>query len=189
MSPRLKARVSGAWITTDKAGAVRLSGSTIPFGPSDPDPGDQTIFGAEVPANTAEDGFALSQGVRFKSSHAGVITAGRWWCGASPPTAAKAAIYRESDQTQLGSATFGTLTGLSWNTVNFAPSITIAAETWYRAVCWTANRYPYTGSYPWPHTSGDLTATGAYFTAAADLAYPTTATSLNFFCDLTFHRT
>lgn len=185
----IKTRQGGAWVDTSETAKVRIGGVWVDYGPSDPDPGDQTIFGSETPTNTAEDGVALSQGVRFKSSHAGVVTAGRWWCGASPPTSAKAAIYRESDQVQLGNATFGSLTGLAWNTVTYGAPIAIAAETWYRATCWTQNRYPYTAAYAWPHVSGDLTANGAFYVAAADLAYPTSSSSLNFFCDVVFHRT
>lgn len=188
MSPLLKTRVGGAWVERPaEDGFARVGGIWVPYGGGGGGGGEpQNIFGTETPTNVAEDGVALAQGVRFSSSVSGTATQGRWWCGVSPPTSAKAAIYRVSDQAQLGAATFGTLSALAWNTVNFASPIALSAGVTYAAVCWTANRYPYTPSYSWPKVSGNLTATGAYFSIAADLTFPTSGSTLNFFCDLTF---
>lgn len=185
----IKIRVGGAWVDSTKVANARIGGLWVPYGPSDPDPGNQSIFTGETPANIGEDGVALSQGVRFKSSHAGFVNAGRWWAGISPPTSAKCAIYRVSDQVQLGNATSGAMTALAWNNTTFTPRIPILANTDYMAVWWTANRYPYTAAYPWPRTLNDLTADAAFYVVAGDLAFPTNTTALNFFCDFVFTRT
>lgn len=65
MSPLLKARVSGAWVTTGETGLYRNSGAWVPFGPS----GDpyETIAWPLPPDDTHElDGTqAYLMGVRF----------------------------------------------------------------------------------------------------------------------------
>jgi hypothetical protein len=184
----VKICIGGVLVDSTAVAQARIGGVWVDFGPGDPDPGDQSLFTGETPFGIAEDGLALSQGVRFRSSRNGNISMGRWYFGSSPPTTAKCAIYRVSDMAQLKTATFGAPTANAWNNAAFTPVVPITAGVDYMAVGWTQNRYPYTPSYPWPHVSGDLTADGAYFVAAADLAFPTSPTTLNLFCDFVFNR-
>lgn len=186
---KMRTYKGGVWADQETEARAFIGGVWVEYGPDTTDPGDQSLF-ADAPTGISEDGVALSQGVRFKSSMAGVMSAGRWWFGISPPTSAKCALYRVSDQVQLGSAVF-TVPGddVAWNLATYTSPIPIVAETWYMAVCWTQNRYPYTPSYAWPRISGDLTADASFFTVAGDLAFPTSTTSLNFNCDVVFHRT
>ena len=189
MTAIAKVRVGGAWVDSVLEGYARVGGVFIPFAPGgDPDPGDQSLFTGETPSNVAEDGVALSQGIKFRSSRAGTVSMGRWWAGASPPTSAKCALYRVSDQVQLAVATFGSMSSLAWTNKAYSAPVAILADTDYMAVCWTSNRYPYTPGYSFPHVSGDLTALASYFKVSADIAYPDGASSLNFNCDLVFNR-
>ncbi len=182
-------RTATGWTDTGQHGFARTATGWAEFGAGEEPPTDQTIFGTETPTNVAEDGVALTQGTKFQSSHAGVVVAGKWWAGASPPTSTKFALYRVSDFAQLGVKVASALAPLAWTTVAYDAPIPILANTDYMAVWWTQNRYPYTASYPYPKVSGDLTASGTFFDVSADISFPDTSTSLSFFCDLVFNRT
>lgn len=182
----IKVRQGGVWVDSSKTAKARIGGAWVDFGPAAA--GDQYIFNGETPTNIAEDGVALAQGTKFRSSVAGIVKGARWYFGVSPPTVAKGALYRVSDLALLASATFGAPDDVAWNNVLYSAPVAIAANTDYMAVCWTSNRYPYTPSYSYPHTSGDLTASASFFKVAADIAFPDTGSSLNFNCDVIFSR-
>lgn len=56
MSPRLKARVGGAWVDTDQVGAVRVAGAWVPFAPPS-GPSYETLDWPNPPTETdANDG-------------------------------------------------------------------------------------------------------------------------------------
>lgn len=109
----------------------------------------QTIFADEVPANLDNnDGDPYSLGTRFEPLVAGQATHGRWYFSTTPATApVQIAIYRDSDQQQLGSAVFPADRPQGWHQVAFDPPIALEALGQYRVVVWTPNRYVSTGAY------------------------------------------
>lgn len=65
MSPVMKARIGGAWVETDKSGAVRVDGVTVPFSSG---PEVERLAWALEPAGTdyVDEGFAYNMGIQFE---------------------------------------------------------------------------------------------------------------------------
>jgi hypothetical protein len=158
---------------------------------------DSTLFGTTTPTITdASDAVDYNLGTRFTPAVAGTATYGRWWFPTTIPDAAvpvSIGIYRVSDQTLLGSATFplGATLG-AWNEVVFSPPIPLAAGVEYVVTAWTPDRYVATVGYTWPFTSGDVTASASngWLRNSADaLAFPdvVSGNGAAYFADLVFH--
>ena len=84
-----------------------------------------------VPATTAaSDSSAVELGLKFRSDTAGVVTAVRFYKGATN-TGTHIGNLWSSTGTKLGTVTFSGETASGWQQMNFATPISIAANTTY----------------------------------------------------------
>lgn len=154
----------------------------------------QTIFGAAVPAlPDLSDGVDIALGTRFTPAVNGTVSYGRWRFPDTIPHASTQVVfglYLVSGPTLLASASFPLAATLgAWNQVALTTPVPVTAGTTYAAVVWSPNRYVATSAYPFPVTSGDLTAVtanGWFTTAAGALAFPTTQYTSGYFADVVF---
>lgn len=164
MSPTLKARESGAWVDTGKAGSVRVGGAWVEFGA----PAGVSLFTDQVPFSPdnadGTDSYSLGSYINF--AVAGTVTHIRWFfpLTAQPGgQAIKANIFRNVDSSKAGGADaiFATPgTPGAWNEVALNTPAAIPAGETYCATIWTPLRYVASsgGASPWPITNGDLSA-------------------------------
>lgn len=153
----------------------------------------QTIFGTEVPADTLQDdGVSYALGTKFQPQVDGQATHGEWYFpDVTPSQPVVIGIYRDSDQSLLGSATFaGTEAGGRFQ-VPFTPAINLTALTDYRVVVWTADNYVVTGGYfGVDKTSGDIycpVLAGVYSENPPNIVWPNdTFGQANYWPDLVF---
>lgn len=155
-----------------------------------------SLFGNETPViGDATDNQRYTLGTEFVTAVSGTATHGRWHFPANAQPGGELAsigIYRVSDQQLLGQAAFTAPTLGQWNEVAFPAPIPLAAGTAYRVAVYTPGRYVATTSYPWPKTSGDLTAgvDNGWLSNAngGTLVFPATESGNNasFFPDLLF---
>lgn len=156
----------------------------------------QNLFGTETPAIAdASDAAEYVLATRFTPGVAGAITHGRWHfpTNAQPGDApVQVGIYRVSDQVLLGSATFPAFPTLgAWNQVAFSSPIAVSAGATYAVAIYLAGRYVATTGYPWPKTSGDLTAgsaNGWLASASGGLTWPgsQSGNAASYFADVVF---
>lgn len=195
-----KNRVGGVWVNSSKKGAVRFGGATIPFGP----PTGNTpvsLFTTQTPAGTFEDGLPMSLGTVISFSVPGSITHVRWYVPSNPPSGTvRAAVFSMDGvrQTALPDATFGTLTGATWNTVALASPLVVPAASQYLIGIKTPNRYGAstngtTPASPFPLTNGSISAAsgaGRFTTtgsASLQVEFPTSSFNNGcYFIDVVF---
>jgi hypothetical protein len=98
-----------------------------------------TLFGAAVPAVAdSNDGSSVEAGVRFTSDTAGFVTGVRFY-KASANTGSHTGTLWSAGGTQLASGTFTGETASGWQTLQFATSVAIAANTTYVASYFAPN--------------------------------------------------
>jgi hypothetical protein len=156
---RMRVRVAGAWVDTNKRGKVNYQGSDLAFGPPTSTP--VSLFTSQTPAGTFEDGIAMSLGAVMSFAVAGTITHVRWYCPSNPPGGTvRAAVFgvNEARLTAEPDVTFGTLTGAAWNTVALATPLAVPGGVQRVIAIKTPNRYGAStgGSSPFPLTNGPL---------------------------------
>jgi hypothetical protein len=115
-------------------------------------PTTYSLFSAtSTPAQTnLNDGQQLEVGVKFQSNVAGSITGIKFYRSAND-TGQNVVDLWSATGTKLATATFTNTTASGWQTVNFATSVAITANT------------DYVASY---HTTGAYVATNGFFTSA-----------------------
>lgn len=156
----------------------------------------QNLFGSATPSGGDEaDGTDYTLGTRFAPAVDGTVTHGRWRFPATIPhatTPVQVGLYRVSDTTLLGSASFplGATLG-AWNEVAFGSPLAVVAGVTYAVAIWTPLRYVATPTYGWPVTSGDLTAgtsNGWLTVSPGALVFPSTISgnTASYFADVVF---
>jgi Domain of unknown function (DUF4082)/Cadherin-like domain len=141
----------------------------------------------DVPATpTGADRQFVNLGMQFTSSQAGSIVGIRYYKSAADGGAHIGALW-SSTGTLLASATFTQETASGWQTVTFDHPITIAAGTTYVASYHSNGFYANTDAFfTGPVTSGPLTAGNDVFAYGNDLAFPTTASTANYWVDVIY---
>lgn len=107
------------------------------------------LFSTETPAGSFSDGApGLTLGTVFASDANGYVTGLRWYAPSTAPSGTVTGhLYRYSDGALLASADLGAITASAWNTAEFASPVAITANLAYTIAVWTADWYPYTGSF------------------------------------------
>ena len=147
------------------------------------------IFGAEVPAQVNNnDSVSYTLGTIFTSDQDDTIVSGRWYFpNPAPSGTVSHGFFRVSDQQLLGTTTFAAPTAGAWNTTSYGTPVAITANTQYMAVIWTSGQYVATNSYPFPKTSGHLSApsmAGHFGQAASPFTFPANTVGSCYFADV-----
>lgn len=136
---------------------------------------DESFFTTQTPATYEFDATGLSLGTTFRFALAGVVKGIRYYTHTNLTGGTyTGGLYSVDTQdggtdpgtgtgTSMASATFGTLTADSWNTVLFGIPVAVAANTPYRAV-----GYSSVGRYVTGGTLFSSDATNGNITAIAD---------------------
>lgn len=132
MSPRLKTRVAGAWVDTDRAGAARVAGAWVPFAPPSGGPELESLAWAAEPVGTdAVDGTqAYNMGIRVSVTEALTCVGLRWRVPdtvSAPPLGEHVAmLWQDLGNVRLARAAFTPAPGGYQNILFDAP---VALET------------------------------------------------------------
>ncbi len=170
---RMKLRVSGSWVDSDRAGKVNYQGSDLAYGPpagNDP----VSLFTTQTPAGSFEDGIQMSLGVVMSFAVPGQITHVRWYSPASAPTGTVYAAVFGMDESRLTDepdATFASTPSATWVTAELSSPVIISAPGQRMIGIKTPNRYPASTNStspasPFPLTNGPLSveASGGRYT-------------------------
>lgn len=153
----------------------------------------QTLYGDAVPVIlNGSDATAYAMGTRFTPAVAGTATHGRRYFPTTlPASPVSIAIYRNSDQSLRGSATFPGDTPAGWQQVAFSVPIELEAGIEYSVVFWTPAPYTATSQYfASARTNGadlSMPASAGRFGAASGMAFPSSVSgNAAYFADLVF---
>ena len=163
----LKVRASGAWVTSDKVGAVRLSGAWVPFG-SAGGPTYEAIDWISAPTLTnADDGSTTvyNMGCRFTVTASKLCYGVRWRVPDSiitpPGGSTYASLYRYSPLTQHAKQSFTPVPGGDQD-ILFTTPVTLLAGDPYVVGIFTV-KYSFraassVGGFPFESPSGNVVA-------------------------------
>ncbi len=161
---RLKVRVAGAWVDSDKSGAVRYNNTTVPYGP----PGGlsyETIDWISPPALTVgDDSTTYSMGVQFSVVASKTCSGLQWRVPDAPLPAPTGGVYYAllfsiSPAIQLVKKTFTPVAG-DFQDILFDTPVSVSAGTDYIAAVLT-RKYSFraassVGGFPLTSPSGNI---------------------------------
>jgi hypothetical protein len=159
------------------------------------DPLAENLFGLSSTPSVliANDPNSVELGVKFTSSHSGLISGLRFYKGPQN-TGTHVADLWSSTGTLLATANFTNETASGWQQVNFATPVAITAGTTYVASYHTSGNYSVTGGYFANNvTSGDLTApaagNGLYAYGAGSVFPNNSFNATNYWVDVVYTET
>jgi hypothetical protein len=151
-----------------------------------------SLFSGATPLTiSVNDPNSVELGLKFQSSHAGSITAIRFYKGPTNVGTHTAHLWT-STGTLLASATFSGESSSGWQQVALSPAVQIAANTLYVVSYHTAGNYSADNDYfsTNAHTVGPLTApagaNGVYAYGAGTVFPSNTFSGSNYYVDVVF---
>lgn len=182
MSPQLKARVGGAWVDTDRAGAVRVAGAWVPFAPPAGGPGYEALVWPDEPTllNGNDGGQDYNMGIRFSVTADAPCLGIRWartpTSFSGPPNGGSwvAALWRSVGELRLASVTFVPVAAAVDQDYLFAAPVALTAGELYVTSIFTRDYVYRSSAVGNPSSpSGLITADQGKLAASGDpLSYP-----------------
>ncbi|SDT55621.1 DUF4082 domain-containing protein [Actinoplanes derwentensis] len=158
--------------------------------------GTSTLFGKRVPeVAAADDGSAVTLGVRFTPQTAGNITGVRFYKGPGNTGTHRGAIWSSTGE-QLRGGTFTDESASGWQTLKFSSPLQVTANTTYTASYYAPNgRYAaderFFSSLPWTRyplvaPRGTSTTGNGVFRTGNGFPVENSRTSANYYVDVLF---